>query len=485
MNNAHDMIIVWTIHAARSDGNKDIHEFKRQAHIKGLFLAEMSHEIRTPLACVIGTTSLLKYTPLNPEQEELLNTIRLCAQQLFSLINNILDFSKLDQKKLVLEFRPIQLERCINETIDIFTDQLHNRNLDVVVDISTSVPQWIISDDMRLRQILTNLMSNAVKFCRDGGLIRISINCRMSINGKNEILFCIEDEGVGIQSDIHSNRLFESFVQLDCSTPRKYGGTGLGLVICKKLVFLLGGEIWYDSVYKKGTKFFFTIQCIEPSDGEIENLIKTADFISKKQAIFSLCEYLKSLKFRNPITVAINMRSKLLNEYIFCILNGIQGLVIRIGESSSLNLKHDYIVLITDSLLRVSEECNHKSDIVSDQLQIAIIFLAYSIDMELYGSQNYRNSHLKLGFVKRPIKANLLVSAIQECIIHLVMKNSRLIDYSIKEKPSTFNIIQKSPSKFEDGLAVKCPLHILVAEDNLFIQQVLFYSFSFIRHYLV
>lgn len=244
-------LLIWMIHAVKFDGEGDIQGFKKQAHLKGLFLAEMSHEIRTPLACVIGTASLLKYTPLNPEQEELLNTIRLCAQQLFSLINNILDFSKLDQKKLLLEYRPIQLERCINETIDIFTEQLHSHNLDAVVDIAPTVPQWIVSDDMRLRQVLTNLMSNAVKFCRDGGLVKASIECKVTRDAKNELIFCIEDEGVGISNSIHPSKLFESFVQLDSSTPRKYGGTGLGLVICKKLIFLLGGEIWYESVYQK------------------------------------------------------------------------------------------------------------------------------------------------------------------------------------------------------------------------------------------
>lgn len=207
-------------------------------------------------------------------------------------------------------------------------------------------------------------------------------------------------------------------------------------------------------------------------------MIKTVDFVSKKQAIFSLCEYLKSLKSRNLIIVIINMRSRLLNDYIFHILDNIQGLNIQIGNSTiSLNSRQDYIVLITDSSLKIPEECIKKdSDVtISDQLHLAIIFLAYSIDTELYGNHTYKNPRVKIRFVKRPIKANLLISAIQECIIHLIMKSSRLIDYSSKGPIN--EIIPKSPNKLGGNLASKCPLRILVAEDNFFIQQVYFFLF--------
>ena len=204
------------------------------------------------MACVIGTCSLLRYTPLSKEQSDLLNTIRVCSQQLFTLTNNILDLSKIEESKLLLEARPVYLERTLTDVVDIFVPDLVRKNVDVAVNICyPEVPETIISDESRLKQIFTNILSNAIKYTRDNSTISINIKkvggeCTLN-SCPAKLQFEISDEGVGIPDTIPQSQLFDTFVQLDSSTFRKYGGSGLGLTISKKLVNLLNGEIWYES----------------------------------------------------------------------------------------------------------------------------------------------------------------------------------------------------------------------------------------------
>lgn len=210
-------------------------------------------EIRTPLACVIGTCSLLRFTPLSREQSDLLNTIRVCSQQLFTLTNNILDLAKIEESKLVLESRPVYLERTLTDVIDIFVPDLVKKNVDIAVNICyPEVPETIISDESRLKQVLTNILSNAIKYTRDDSTISILVRkvggeCATSASCPGKLQFEITDEGPGIPDTVPQSQLFDTFVQLDSSTFRKYGGSGLGLTISKKLVNLLHGDIWYQS----------------------------------------------------------------------------------------------------------------------------------------------------------------------------------------------------------------------------------------------
>lgn len=208
-------------------------------------------EIRTPLACLISTCSLLRYTPLSVEQDELLNTIRICSQQLFTLTNNILDLSKIEESKLLLEARPVYLERSLTDVINIFISDLARKDVDVALMLDyPEVPEVIISDESRLRQVVTNVLSNAIKFTHDHSTIILRV-CKVTQIGPKgpvqKLRFETEDEGPGIPSSVPQSQLFDTFVQLDSSTYRKYGGSGLGLTISKKLVNLLGGDIWYES----------------------------------------------------------------------------------------------------------------------------------------------------------------------------------------------------------------------------------------------
>lgn len=186
---------------------------------------------------------------MNREQSELLNTIRVSSQQLFTLTNNILDLAKIEESKLILESRVICLERMVTDVVDIFVPDLAKKDLDVCLNICfPEVPELIKSDEGRLRQIFTNILCNAIKFTAEHSTILINVRrVDGGCDSRAKLQFEISDEGPGIPDSIPQSQLFDTFVQLDASTSRKYGGSGLGLTISKKLVNLLGGEIWYES----------------------------------------------------------------------------------------------------------------------------------------------------------------------------------------------------------------------------------------------
>jgi PAS domain S-box-containing protein len=223
---------------------------------KSEFLAIMSHEIRTPMNGVIGMTSVLADTDLTETQRDYVNTIVSSGEALLNVINDILDFSKLEFGKMKIESRPFHLQDCLKESLNLFISQFQARNLRASYHIHPGVPPDLMGDAMRLRQILGNLISNAVKFTAQGEVI---IRVQRSPGGEREnlFLFSVTDTGVGIAAG-GMDKLFKSFQQVDTSTTRRYGGTGLGLAISKRLAELMGGTMWAESTEGSGSTFFFT-----------------------------------------------------------------------------------------------------------------------------------------------------------------------------------------------------------------------------------
>jgi signal transduction histidine kinase/CheY-like chemotaxis protein/ligand-binding sensor domain-containing protein len=225
---------------------------------KSIFLATMSHEIRTPMNGVIGMSSLLAQTDLTGLQREYLDTITSSGESLLNVINDILDFSKIESGNIELERKDFDLRSCIEHVLDLFGTKATQAGLDLIYQIDLNVPPQVVGDSLRLKQILTNLVGNALKFTHQGEVFVGIHLLRSDADGRLELEFEVRDTGIGIPSD-KLDRLFKAFSQVDSSTTRKYGGTGLGLTISEKLVHLMDGRIKVESNYGTGSTFTFTI----------------------------------------------------------------------------------------------------------------------------------------------------------------------------------------------------------------------------------
>ncbi|MCH5273594.1 MAG: PAS domain-containing protein [Lachnospiraceae bacterium] len=242
---------------ALSSGRRAMKELEEAAKVKSEFLANVTHELRTPLNGINGLVENLLDTPLMPAQVETVNIIKRSSSNMTKIINDLLDFAKLESGKLVLEKREFNLHSFLKETLAVHSMRVGEKGLRLVVRLAQDIPERVIGDELRLGQVINNLLSNACKFTTVGHIV-FEAAVTQCEGKETELLFMISDTGIGISPE-ESDKLFQRFSQVDGSITRRFGGTGLGLAICKELVEMMGGSIQVNSEKGKGSTFSFTV----------------------------------------------------------------------------------------------------------------------------------------------------------------------------------------------------------------------------------
>ncbi|MBL4675987.1 MAG: response regulator [Mucilaginibacter sp.] len=418
----------------REEAEKAREDAEKANQAKSIFLATMSHEIRTPMNGVMGMATLLSNTSLTEEQREFTETIKTCGDNLLNVINDILDFSKIESGNMELDEHDFDLRDCIENVLDVFAERAARANLDLVYQVDHKIPAQIIADTHRLRQILINLVGNAVKFTARGEVF-ISVKLNGETKGKLELLFEVRDTGIGIPHN-KIDKLFKAFSQVDSSTTRKYGGTGLGLAISEKLVNLMGGEINVQSKVGQGSTFSFSIKAKEGVKSQRNYVHLNTEEVRNKRILVVddnatnreiLHEQLKQWNFI-PVTAA----------------SGDEALKILAG-------KETIDLVISDMNMPELDGVGLASNIRKSSL-VPIILLT-----SMGNEQSKKYTHLFNVALSKPTKHQILYKHIIE---QLKLNTELKADAAAIQTP------------FSEDFARHHPMNILIAEDNAINQKL-------------
>lgn len=366
--------------------------------LKSEFLANMSHEIRTPLNAVIGFSELLEQEVKEPKQVQYLHAIKNGGKTLLSLINNILDLSKIESGHMKVELHPLHLKPFLRDIMTIFIEPGKKKGLEISCDIAENLPEWVIADEIRIRQILFNLISNAIKFTAKGSITLHVLSIPSAKEGIIELVFIIKDTGIGITPK-NQMKIFDAFVQNEGQDSRQYGGTGLGLAICRKLAQLMGGDITLSSRLNEGSEFTLKLADIEISEALF---VEGEETFGKNTVLFSPAKIL----IVDDIAENRLLLCEFLHEFGFEIEEAKDGL-----EATDMIREATYDLILMDIRMPRMDGCEAIRYIRNelDNHTVPIIAVTASVMKEDY--EHLLNAFE--GIIEKPVNKSLLISMLQ------------------------------------------------------------------------